>query len=223
VLAASNRPDRLDNILQNFDRQNYPHTEMILLLNSDDYVLDEVKRRVASRARVQVYQLSESRTLAECLNHGIDVCSGGWVAKFDDDDLYGENYISDMLLPSRFSDAAVFGKRAHHCYFEAKGVTALRFASQIHRQVPLVHGATMFVRRAVFDRLRFSPVKRGTDTLFQRSCREQGLHIYSADPYNFIHFRHGAGARHTWQVSDRELLDGCNPAVSGLALDEVMI
>jgi hypothetical protein len=223
VLAASNRPERLDNILENFERQSHPRRELVLLLNSCGYDLDRVRARMGSRADVQVFQLDEALTLADCLNHGVQQASGDWLAKFDDDDLYGAHYLADLLLCSRFTDAPVLGKRAYHVHFEETDRTALRFAHHAHRNVEFVHGATLLVRRDVFDQVAFTRVRRGTDTLFQRACRARGLGIYSSDPYNFVHVRHPEGASHTWGISDEELLEKSSEVRSGLALDEIMI
>lgn len=223
ILAASNRPGHIDNILENFDRQAHPRCELILLLNSDAYDLERVQDRVGSRSAVQVHRLDEALTLADCLNHGVKNASGSWIAKFDDDDFYGKEYLADLLSCTLFTDAEVLGKRAYHVYFEASDRTALRFASRCHRHVDFVHGGTLMIRRRVFDELSFTPVPRGTDTVFQRACRARGLRIYSSDPYNFVHVRHSPGASHTWTISDEELLQKCSWVRSGLPLEEIMI
>jgi len=223
VLAATNRPDRLDNILANYGRQLHPSLELILLVNSSRYDMDEVRRKLEPIPNARVFSIPESRTLADCLNLGLEHAAGSYIAKFDDDDLYGAHYLSDLLLCTRFTDAAVLGKRAYHVHLEASDQTALRFPKNIHKHVNFVHGATLLIKREVFNKVRFTPVRQGTDTVFQRACALYDYPIYSADPYNFIHMRHADKGTHTWQIEDEELLASCTNIQSGLALDEVMI
>ena len=44
----------------------------------------------------------------------------------DDDDLYGERYLSDSVLAASFSDAEVVGKGSFFMYFEESDTTAWR-------------------------------------------------------------------------------------------------
>jgi spore maturation protein CgeB len=223
ILAATNRPHQLEHLLANIRRQTHPEVEPIILLNADAFDTAAVEAAAADIPRVKVFQLPESYTLAECLNHGIDQASGAWVAKMDDDDHYGAHYLSDLLLATRYTDARVLGKRGTFCYLEASDQLILRFPHLVHRHGDLVHGATMFIRRDVFDEVRFSPVTCGDDTMFQRHCRERGIGIYSADPYNYIWVRQANLAHHTWRLADHEVLAGSHRVAAGLDLDLVMI
>lgn len=223
ILAASNRPDRLDSILQNYQRQVHPRLELILLVNSDQYDLDEVRRKLEPLPNARMFKVPESKTLADCLNLGLEHASGSFIAKFDDDDLYGAHYLSDLLLCTRFTDAAILGKRSYYVHLEASNQTALRFERNVHKAVNFVHGATLLIKRKVFEKLRFTPVRQGTDTVLQRAAALHGFSIYSADPYNFIHVRHADKTTHTWKIEDEELLATCKNVQSGLATDTVMI
>lgn len=223
ILAASNRPDRLDNIIQNYQRQVHPRVELILLVNSDQYDMNEVKRRLEQIPNARVFKVPQSQTLADCLNLGLEHASGSFLAKFDDDDLYGAHYLSDLLLCTRFTDAAILGKRSYYCHLEASNQTALRFGRNVHKHVNFVHGATLLMKREIFGKLRFTPVRQGTDTVLQRAAALYGFSIYSADPYNFIHMRHADKTTHTWKIEDEELLASCTNIQSGLATDSVMI
>lgn len=223
ILAVSNRPARLDHLLGGIRRQVHPDLQTIIVLNSDDYDRGAVERAAADLANVKVLQLPQSYTLAECLNHGLDHAEGKWVAKLDDDDYYGAYYIADLLLATRYTDAPVLGKRNCFCYLEGSDELVLRYPDFAHRHVEYVTGATLFVRRDLFRRVRFSPVIQGTDTVFQRQCRELGIPIYSADPYNFIVFRHADARAHTWQIKDEQLRSSARMIGSGLNLDLVMV
>ncbi|RMH41961.1 MAG: methyltransferase domain-containing protein [Deltaproteobacteria bacterium] len=223
ILAPTQRPDRLDNLVANIRRQIHRPIEVIVLLNHRGFDRQAVEKRFATLPNVQIHELPEELTLAECLNFGVDHASGEWIAKFDDDDLYGPHFLSDLLLARSYTDAPVLGKRSFFAYLENSDCMAMRFPGNSHRHVDFVHGATLVVRRDVFDQFRFTPVRQGTDTLFLRACRQAGLRVYSADPYNFIHVRHGDVQQHTWRISEKEFLSKCRVVRSGLDTAEVMI
>jgi len=223
ILAATNRPDRLTNLLGNVRRQIHPAIELVVLLNSDRYDRRAVDRQVANIPGTKVISLPESFTLADCLNHGIEHCSGSWIAKFDDDDYYGPHYLSDLLLATQYTDAAILGKRSFFAYLEGLDQMALRFPGHSHVHVHFVHGATLLIRRGVFDQVRFTPVQQGTDTIFQQECRAKGMRIYSTDPFNFVHLRHIDVSEHTWKITSEEFLTKCKILRKGLDLDLVMV
>ncbi len=223
VLAATNRPERLRNLLDNVRRQVHQPVELIILLNSDAFDRSKVERAAAGMREVRIASLPESYTLAECLNHGIDMARGEFIAKFDDDDYYGAHYLSDLLLATRYTDAGVIGKRTYFCHLEGTDDMALRFPGKSHRHVEFVHGATLLIRRSVLDEVRFTPVRQGTDTIFLRECRAKGYRIYSADPYNFIHVRHADLDSHTWKINDSDFLAKCEVLRKGLDMGAVMI
>ncbi|HEU5057846.1 MAG TPA: glycosyltransferase, partial [Kofleriaceae bacterium] len=223
ILAGTNRPDRIANLLGSIRRQVHPHVEPILLLNADAYDQRAVEEAAADLPRLKVFKLPESYTLAECLNHGLEHASGAWVAKLDDDDFYGPHYLSDLLLATAYTDARVLGKRSVFCWLEGSGQLVHRFPEQAHRHVEHVQGATLFIRRDVFDQVQFSPVIRGTDTVFQRHCRARGIDIYAADPYNYIVVRQADAATHTWHITDEQVLARSRPVATRLDMGLVMI
>ncbi len=223
VLAATNRPEQLGNLLSNVRRQTHPNIELVLLLNSDRFDKSAVEKTIGDMPNVSTHVLPESFTLADCLNHGIDHSKGEYLAKFDDDDYYGADYLSDLLMATAYTDAGVLGKHAYYCYVTETDQMALRNQGHSHRHKSFVCGATLFVRRDVFDLVRFTPVRQGTDTIFLKDCKEQGVSIYSADPYNYLHIRSADMSDHTWKITAEDLLKNSSVIRKGLALDEVMI
>ena len=58
---------------------------------------------------VKVRLADPSLTLGEVLNLGIEVADGDYIAKMDDDNLYGEHYLSDLLRAFDYADAELVG------------------------------------------------------------------------------------------------------------------
>ena len=126
------------------------------------------------------------------------------IAKIDDDDFYGDHYLSDALFALDYSDAQIVGKQARYVRLEASGATALAHEEREHRFTDFVAGPTLVGPREVFEQVPFEARTIGEDTALLHGVTDVGGRIYSADRFNFVQLRHGEG--HTWQQPDAEML-----------------
>ena len=76
---------------------------MILILNNAEFDLDAIRKHTDPIPNVRVLHVEGRTTLGDCLNRGVEAASGKYVAKMDDDDHYGERYLSDSVLAASFS------------------------------------------------------------------------------------------------------------------------
>lgn len=205
-LVSTNRPHQVDHVIQQFASQKYPEKELVLLLHGEGFDPQRTEELIQARgiSRFRILTASAEMTLGACLNLLVQSSMGTVLAKIDDDDLYGENYLSDMLSSLDFSNADIVGKSSHYMYLKDREVLLHRFSEKEHRFVHQVMGPTIVGRREIFERHPFLDVDRGEDTAFLRSVRESGGSIYSADRFNFIQVR-SRGA-HTWNFSEFEAL-----------------
>ncbi|NET11885.1 MAG: glycosyltransferase [Okeania sp. SIO1H6] len=217
VVAATNRPEYLENCLENYTRQKYTHKELLLVLNNNSYNLEEVRQKVSSLPNVKVFQVNEEKTLGECLNLGVDNSRGDYIAKFDDDDLYGSHFLGDMILAFSYTNAAIVGKQTYYGYLEDCEKLVIRFPGREHRYTNLVSGGTMVIKRKVFEQVRFPYKPFGTDTAFLKSCVESKLKIWSSDKYNFVQKRKLDTSYHTWKINEAEYIK--NSIIVGKRLD----
>lgn len=91
-------------------------------------------------------------------------------------------------------------------YLNGKKLLLLRYAKMANKYVPIVQGATLLVKRHVFNRVRFPNRNRGESVKFCSDSRAKGFKIYAGDPYHFIAMRRKNSKDHTWIVSDSHLL-----------------
>ncbi len=197
--------------------------ELIVALNSDEFDKQDVERQLADVPNTKVLQLSEDCYLGDCLNATIDVMTGDYWFKIDDDDMYFEKYTSDLMLPFLYAQARIVGKQSVYSYLEGENATYQRFPHRQHRYVNYVSGATIAVDRSVFDKARFVQRKVGTDSQWMRDCLAKGEKIYSADAYNFILVRRKDKNSHTWQAEDDEVTRNAVKIADGLATDIIRI
>jgi glycosyltransferase involved in cell wall biosynthesis len=224
VLLCTNRPHYLEQAVSNYAAQTYPNRELILVLNSSRFDRAAAEALAARVPRARVMQLDESHTLGQCLNAAAALAAGDYLAKMDDDDLYGPEFLWDLVLAARFSRAHVTGKGVYHVYMAGPELMGLRTVSREHGMVQRgLGGGTLLVRREVLDAVQFQSVRQGTDTRFLYDCEAEGFTFYSCDRFNYVMVRQSDPNLHTWPAGERELLRFCQDVRKGLDLSRAMI
>ena len=187
-ITCSNRPSMIDNILKNFEQQIYTNKELILLMQAEDEEFEKLKSRLSSHENITLVRQLEHELLGFVFNKGVDIAKGYYIAKFDDDDLYGPHYLTDGILPFQYTKASVVGKTETFLYHEATDNYYLRFKGKRHRYLDFVMGATIIAKKEIFSKVRFGESNTGEDSEFLRQCKKK-IKIYSSDPYNWVHVR----------------------------------
>ena len=223
VLMPTMRPEKVARCLDNFKKQTYPDKELVLILNNAEFDVDSIRREADLIPNVQVLHVEGRTTLGHCLNLGVEAASGKYVAKMDDDDYYGERYLSDSVLAASFSDAEIVGKGLFYVYFESGDLTALIEWTSEHTFMALVTGGTLLVKAEVVRTTRFDSISRSEDTNFQRAAIRAGCRVYSADRFNYIRVRNRGLSSHSDQTPDASFLQQCRNRTPGLNLDRVLI
>lgn len=204
VVVPTNRPGNIQNIRDNFERQNYPDLELIVVLNNDSINKSEVEKVFNGMSNVKIVQISEKYTLGECLNLSVKHADGEFWAKLDDDDLYCENYLSDQMLAFKYTEADIVGKETHFVYFEGSNKLVLHHPGREHRYTDFISGATLLARKRVFDKALFPKKTAGEDTHFLKECQALGFKIYATDCFNFVLKRKGDSNVHSWKIDESE-------------------
>lgn len=207
AIVSTIRPHQLTHIFQTVGKQRDVDVELILVTHKfsadHDVVADLAKASGVSNYRI--LEFGDESTLGDCLNAAVAEAAGDFIAKMDDDDLYGEYYLFDQVAALRYSGASVVGKQAHFMYLADSDATLLRFAEREHRFTNLVMGPTILGHASVFKETPFGTRNRGEDTQFLKDVIDHSGTVYSADRFNFTQMRGGDGKFHTWDLSDAEL------------------
>ena len=224
VLTPTMRPDNVTHCLENFRKQAYENKELVLILNNAEFDVDAIRKEVRSIPNAQVIHVEGRTTLGDCLNRGVEAASGMYVAEMDDDDYYGERYLSDNVLAASFSDAEIVGKGAYYVYLVGAGATALRETGPEHTFTSsVVAGNTIFVRTDAARDVMFAPLVRGEDTDFQRRAAWAGCRIYSTDRFNYLRVWDHKVSEHSWKISDAEFREKCRDYTPGLGFGRAMV
>lgn len=205
AVVSTNRPDHLGDILSTHSRQAHLDRELVVVTHGFDAPTDlNARAKNEGIENLVVIPATSDFTLGTCLNLGINAASGDVIAKMDDDDIYGENYLSDQLAALRYSSADLVGKQAHYLHLRGRNIVMCRFPEREHRFTDLVMGPTLMGRRELFVDHPFAERTLGEDTDLQRRLVAADARIYSADRFNFVQIR--GDHSHTWSVDDDLLL-----------------
>lgn len=224
VIAPTIRPHLVRDLIETAGRQVDVDVQLLLLLHGFDADESELQTlaREAGLAELVVLRAGMDRSLGQNLNALVSASGGDVIAKFDDDDLYGQHYLLDACFALDYSGAELVGKEARYLYLESMDATVLQNAHREHRWADLVGGPTMVGPRSTWTATPFEHRTLGEDTTFQRAILAAGGGIYSADRYNFIQMR-GARAGHTWRSDDERILANSEVLAFGLAERHVVI
>jgi hypothetical protein len=193
-------------LFRNYSRQNYRNKELIVILNHRSLKIKDYIQAAKSYPNVRIFSLPEHVSLGQCLNYGVEQSRYSHIAKFDDDDYYAANYLTDSMQLMSRTNADIVGKRAHYMYLNSKKLLLLRYYNKANQYVPIIQGATLLVKRHVLSHIRFPDRNRGECVKFCADCIAKGFKIYSGSPFNFLAIRRKNSKDHTWIVSDKELL-----------------
>nr|WP_306238689.1 glycosyltransferase [Ornithinimicrobium sp. HY1745] len=224
VIAPTIRPHLLRGIVETAARQQDVEVQLVLLAHG--FAPPEAELTALAKdlglPDLVVLQGEAATSLGANLNALVAASDGDLLAKLDDDDLYGDHYLSDSAHALDYSGADLVGKHARFTYLADVGATVLQYPYKEHRWTDLVGGPTMIGPRRTFVETPFEDRTLGEDTAFQRSILAAGGGIYSADRFNFIQMR-GASANHTWSTEDERILANGRVQAYGLVTDHVML
>ena len=225
ILLATRRTALLPQALAAVARQTYPRLELVLALHGDSATEEGGERCLADCPHpVRVVRAPADAPLGAVLNAATAASSGTLLAKMDDDDLYGDDHVWDLVLAHEYSQASLVGKGLEFVYLAASDRT-LRLRSghgEDYRTWPLAGGALLVSRRAL-DRVGgWRPAPAGVDAMLVHDVVDARGGVYRTHGAGFMLVRHGRG--HTWDVPDRHFLaraesvrPGWHPSLAGLS------
>ncbi|MEX1031070.1 MAG: glycosyltransferase [Paenibacillaceae bacterium] len=214
IITPTIRPTYIRNVFTNYSNQRWSMKELIILLNKDSMNYTAYQRMASKYPNVRVFKLSERYSLGECLNYAVRRAKYNYIAKFDDDDYYGPNYIPEAMRLFKRTKADIVGKKSYYLYFPHRRTLMLRRSSaRPYGPCGRIAGATIIFRRKLFNHVKFIKAAHGTDARFLSTCLKRGFSMYSTSRYHFAAIRRSNVRSHTWTISERELLTESNKQI----------
>jgi hypothetical protein len=206
IITCTHVPWYMDNIFDNYSRQRYKARELILVLNSTSLDLPQWQQYAGKYQNIRLFTLPEHITVGACMNYAVSQAQYDYIANFDHDDYYGAEYLNDFMKVAPRINAGLFGKKSHYVYFEENWTLALMYPGHENRFVDYVDGPTMFMKKSIFDKVKFID-NDTSDCQLSWACREKGIGIYSVNRLHFAYIRKKDTTQHTWKISNQELLN----------------
>ncbi|MDP4084396.1 MAG: glycosyltransferase [Bacillota bacterium] len=212
AIACTNRPSFLSNIIENFNRQTISDKELILVFNCSTIEPEYAEYILSShQIKFKILLFPEAITLGECLNHGIQQATYPILAKFDDDDYYGPHYLKEAVDVLQKTNAEVIGKSTFYVYFDHLQELRLYHPGYENAWIGsdgfhYLHGASLIIKRRIWEKIPFSQVNVGEDTLFQKQCFSMKLPMYSTSKLHFAYKRYTLPNHHTSDMKDQLLI-----------------
>ncbi|APT93643.1 hypothetical protein CPHO_03620 [Corynebacterium phocae] len=221
VITSTNRPEQVDHIFGQVMGQEGVKVEFNLLCHG--FKLDErhqlyLKEKFPNLNFNIIYG-APNLSLGQCLNRLVATSTGDFIAKMDDDDIYGSHYLSDYLHAWSYSGADLLGKQAVYVYLEGYGVTVLKSPEREKIWTDFVAGPTLFGPRKTFEDVPFQDRTRGEDTAFISDVLRKGKKLFSSDRFNFVQVRHDS--KHTWELADLVFLANSDVKAYGSLLNHI--
>ncbi|MDX2381223.1 MAG: glycosyltransferase family A protein [Acidimicrobiia bacterium] len=203
IVCVSNRPHLLADVIANVERQQQGRLEFVYVDNSGSKDHRSMAARLdeafSGRTRSSFLTRAPNVSLGSCLNAAMRRTEARFVAKFDDDDLYGPDYLLDALRAHRYAGAGVVGKHTYYGHLTETDEYVLRFPGHEFSYTSTLAGGTLLIDRQRVGDLSFRDISLGEDRAFIADCHRRGVSTFSADRFGFLQAR---GADNTW-ASDR--------------------
>ena len=227
IILPTMRPHFIDRIVSNIGNQTYSNIECIIITQGySKNEVNELKLKLDNYENItyKVIENNSAQNLGARLNQALQQANGEFIAKFDDDDLYFPNYLTDMMLPFKFGDWSVVGKKEGFFYLESEDKLIVKYPNQRHIDTDFVMGATLVMRKSdLFEVGGFLEAAKGEDSDLLRRMKAAGKKVYAADPFNFVVWRSKDGSSHSWDINADFYKSNCDFVGKGMSADIVIV
>jgi len=197
VLLPTRRPEQLAFALRQVARQRGVQLELVLATHGHD-ADERLVTDLSESTPVRVTCLSgpADEAFGSLLNRAAERAGGDLLLKMDDDDWYGPDFVTDLLMARDYSGADLTGTPPEFTYVEPLGVTVhRRNLTEAFR--PVVAGGTMLFSRDCFTAVGgFRGTRRYVDASLLQALSSAGASVYRTHGHGYVLRRGRVG--HTW-------------------------
>jgi hypothetical protein len=199
VLLPTRRPGMTAFALRQVSRQRgLGGLQLVVLAHGFDPDPETLERfrSAAPHVELDVVVAPEDTVFGDLLNLGVSRAVGDVVAKMDDDDWYGPDFLADLVLARQYAGADLVGCSSEFTYLAPLQLTTRR-ADPSEVYAPWVAGGTILVERGLLRAVGgFRSTRRYVDAALLDAVRASGAVVYRTHGLGYVLRREGQG--HTW-------------------------
>ena len=195
IMPTADRRIFVPQAIRYFQRQTYPHRELVIL----DDGRQELADLIPSDSRVRYVRMDHKATMGAKHNLACELARGEVIVHWDDDDWMADwrlSYQVEILLAHSVSTLCGL-KRLY--FYDPSAEQAWEYIYSADER-PWVSGGTFCYRREFWQAHRFPDMNEGADTVFVWGLRDAEI---------FAHIRHDfyVGVVHTANTSPKRIHD----------------
>lgn len=160
IMPTYNRRAFVPHAIRYFLRQDYPHTELIII----DDGTDNVSELIPDIENIRYYRLDKKITLGAKMNLACSYARGNIIANWDDDDWYSERRLSYQVNALQQRGIAVCGINDLF-YFDIRNKKGFRYIYPANQRVWLL-GSSLCFTKELWKSNTFADINVGMDGLF---------------------------------------------------------
>lgn len=215
VVISTNRPEFLQQALSQATQFDYPDFETVVVAHGfspDGHAGDS-----------RVIEVPAAMPFGQALDFGFTEAKGEIITKFDDDDWYAVEHLSDLACSLHYSGVSMVAKAAEFVYLAPLDITIRRMASGSETYDSRnVAGGTLFMARDLYETIGgWRPINRHVDQALLDDAERLGIHWYRTHGHGYVLHRRSEG--HTWDASVDYFLDASVVQYRGLAKEPSLL
>lgn len=149
VISICRHAEMIDQIIDNFLRQNYSIKELIIVINNGEFNKKSWQDKIQGYQNIVILQLKQSISSEAELKLALTTAKFPYVSFFNAYDYYAPNFLLDLLFAFDYADADAVGKCT---YYSGCGDTLIINNAKLENQyVNFLLGSAMVLKKEVFD------------------------------------------------------------------------
>ncbi len=223
LVCPTYRASYIDNLIDTFHRQDYPEKELVIVYNGSRDKAMNLKTAFGDE-KIKFCVVPQDLFAGACLNVGYMNATGEYCFRIDDDDLYGDHYVSDMMLYLRAIDCNIFGKppsglrfkdEAHAYVRDNPYINCILTRENIRSRKVWIGGNTIASKRDTHLLHPYNDYCYGAaDTDYQLNAEES--RFLMMDNLNVVAERRENLATHTWKIDAERIKSNTKVPMSDL-------
>ena len=200
VAMSTNRPELVQEAVQRIQAQEHIDVELFIGCHgfpASDVAGTNLVRGAVRSAKVQSFEADE--VFGDVLRQLSEQATSKWIAKWDDDDLYGRHHLFDLWMFARLSRSALVGKAAEYVLLENRGLLIRRRGGPPYRNTSFLAGGALMMSTDVLRSIgSWASIPRSVDQNIIRRFESAGFPAFRIHGKEFVLVRHDRG--HTWEA-----------------------